>query len=212
MKINFQKSFKKIIGNGLVFGFSFILSIGLINNNNVFSKETKNKKNSIETDFEKSGVKKNTIIEKTTIPIGDTIEPDYVREIDFDALIIKKNQGTEISKGLLITGKINAVNHEEIETIFIDYNDIEDLLNGIKYIKSTANDWKGISKEKTEFKFSAKDNIEIGFYQEKLTQTFFCNIGKNNKIYLEFKKKESLKEFDKMESQIEKGFELLKNR
>ena len=66
----------------------------------------------------------------------------------------------------------------QIDTSYLDVDEIEALSRGLKYMADLAATWKGLEKQEyTEVDFSTKDRFRVGFYQRRKDQGAFVSCG-----------------------------------
>ncbi|MEG4453101.1 hypothetical protein QUA52_30365 [Microcoleus sp. N9_A3] len=62
---------------------------------------------------------------------------------------------------------------------FIDFDELDELLEAIKFIHSTANELSAQERDYTEVSYSTKDSAKFGFYQSAEIQQAFVSVSEN---------------------------------
>lgn len=99
---------------------------------------------------------------------------DYGTTLGITTLILSINQGNTVDHTYGV--KMLHENPEAYdESCFLDFDELKELLLAIKHIFQTAQDVFGTDMEYTEFEYSTKDSMKVGFYQSSPTvqQAFF---------------------------------------
>ena len=179
------------------------LMILLLVNKPVEAKQenlNQNEFNKIKNFYNKTGVLTTT----KTIELGKKLVFNY-NDFFLDAVIIDSKKS--LVKGVVInTNTYSKVNKTEA-SIFIDYDELKDLIDSINYIKDFAEKNKEISiKDSIKISFKTSDNFKIGFTQENLKQEFFVSV---DGIYMSIRESE-FKYLDDLKNQLQDAINLLK--
>ncbi len=67
---------------------------------------------------------------------------------------------------------------DQDETVFLDFDEIDELLDAIKFIESTAQELSLKERDHTEIQYSTKDGARVGYYKLSGDQQAFFSFGR----------------------------------
>jgi hypothetical protein len=93
------------------------------------------------------------------------VECDYGSTLTITTLILSVAHGRNAERTFGL--KLEHDNDGREESCFLDFDELVELLHAIKFIFSTAREIIGQKRDYTEFEYSTKESMRVGFYQSK---------------------------------------------
>lgn len=112
-------------------------------------------------------------------------------------IAIARTQGGERQYGLSMEAYLGGTQHTD--NAFIDFDELDGLVGALVYFRAVAQKLAGQQRDYTEFIFTTKDGIRLGFYQtEEREQKAFVDLsGVGRNVFFSTKKLDELR--DKIE-------------
>lgn len=125
------------------------------------------------TNFKKFLANRGVVMVKEFRPIGQ-LKGRFKDTLSFETMLLTILQGNK--------KKINygvRIEHQDSDgdsdgSVFLDFDELDELLDAIKFIESTAKELSLQQRDHTEVSYSSKDEAKVGFYQtDEEQQAFF---------------------------------------
>jgi hypothetical protein len=124
-----------------------------------------------------------------------SVRCQHTRRITITAVIITvaRSQTGERTYGVRLS-QTDGEGQEE-GTAFMDFDEIEPVVTACAYMESAAKKIAGQARDYTEFEYSTKDGVRVGFFQVGGEQQAFLDVsGIGRPAFLSFERLRSLRE------------------
>ena len=124
------------------------------------------------------------IIVKEIRNIGK-LEAQYNAKLEVETLILRvvREKKDNLIYGIVLK-HIDEKGRDE-STVNLDFDEIDELVNAIDFIKNTSNDLMGTQRDYTEVMYATKDNAKLGFFQNLGSQTAFISLNNRSSMFLD---------------------------
>lgn len=124
------------------------------------------------------------IIVKEMRNIGK-ISAKYSAVLETETLILRVVRGASDSMVYGVTLKHIDKDGSDEASVNLDFDEIDELVSAIDFIKKTSEDLVGSQRDYTEVIYATKDNARLGFFQNHGSQTAFVSLSTRSTMFLE---------------------------
>jgi hypothetical protein len=127
------------------------------------------------TNFKKFLADRGVVMVKEFRPIGQ-FKGRFKDILSFETMLLTIVQGNKkkINYGVRIERQDGDGDSDG--SVFLDFDELDELLDAIKFIHSTAKELSSQQRDHTEVSYSSKDEAKVGFYQTSEEQQAFFGL------------------------------------
>lgn len=116
------------------------------------------------------------IVVKETRPIG-RLKGEHGDAVSAETMILNIVKGTKKDTSYGIRLERSSSSGDFDSAVFIDYDELDELIGAIDFISNTATQLQGKARDYTEVTYSTKDSAKVGFYHSKDGQLAFLMLS-----------------------------------
>lgn len=113
---------------------------------------------------------------------------EYNNYLEVETLILRmvREKKDTVIYGIVL--KHIDENGRDEASVNLDFDEIDELVSSIDFIKNTSNELIGVHRDYTEVIYATKDNARIGFFQNLGSQTAFISLSSQASMFLDISK------------------------
>lgn len=139
------------------------------------------------TDLRNFMASRGAIIVKEMRNIGK-FSAEYSNYLEVETLILRVVREKNDSMVYGVVLKHIDENGRDEASVNLDFDEIDELVSSIDFIKNTSNELMGAQRDYTEVIYATKDNARIGFFQNLGSQTAFISLSNRASMFLDISK------------------------
>lgn len=115
--------------------------------------------------------------------------------VEAEAIVLSVVKGTKKERIFGVRLERRDVHGDTDSAVYLDYDELEELVAAIDFISSTAGQLSGQVRDYTEVTYSTKDGAKFGFYHSSEGQLAFVGLSEHRaSIFLQVKRLPSLRQ------------------
>jgi hypothetical protein len=109
---------------------------------------------------------------------------EYNNQLEIETLILRmvREKKDNVVYGVVL--KHIDENGRDEAAVNLDFDEVDELVSAIDFIKKTSSELLGTQRDYTEVIYATKDNARIGFFQNLGSQTAFISLSTHSSIFL----------------------------
>lgn len=113
---------------------------------------------------------------------------EYDNQLEVETLILRvvREKKDNVIYGVVLKHVDENGRYEA--TVNLDFDEIDELVSAIDFIKNTSSQLLGTQRDYTEVIYATKDDARIGFFQNLGSQTAFISLNNRASIFLNISK------------------------
>lgn len=117
---------------------------------------------------------------------------EYRNQLEMETLILRVVRGKEDNVVFGVVLKHIDEDGRDEATVNLDFDELDELVAAIDFIKKTSSELFGTQRDYTEVIYATKDNARVGFFQNLGSQTAFISLTNRASIFLNISKIEEI--------------------
>jgi hypothetical protein len=123
-----------------------------------------------------------------------TVKSEHGHKLEITTIVITIARVHQGDRRFGVSIQQSDTDGDKEGSAFIDFDEIDELIAGLAYMDGAARKLAGQERDYTEFIYSTKDGLRIGFYQSQGEQQAFIDVGGNGRsAFLGFERLAGLK-------------------